>query len=787
MLQSRGRRLPHWAAKLQPHASPRSKTTPINRHSLGTPNKGVYVYYLLKRFRLFEQMAPVYPRQYHSFSPSTPGYGKETPGTPVPVNTFIDPTIFVELFTGTVGIFIFAVLFWKLGKFFRSLTRHRVLCTGKLTTTRYARTWYGWVPLERHERNKAFIRKTFRYVREWLSWESPRTDYQWVWWDPGLEAIAARRAKRKRVKLLPECLKSYEEMPAAHIPYPRSSIECRGALGGIHDAEPSQPIRLGPEWGDIVEPLPRISFNEHRLENSAVSSVSLEMFTPRSRAHTRSTDDRAECGLLVDGRVIGQLLTLPTNVHSVPLSANSRRAPRKTASWADENTSRVQHLSRLSFVRNSSDVAGSSSGSSVHQSLQRSLEVSRPRFSRGEIVSRKYRAWSAQMQVKVTGLAQPHLRDSSGPPGTPLTALLAGYLSEQSAFDTSLEASGRAPMDANPSFAKIPLTSSHESLYRGKRGILESSLDMDSKYAKFNTAPAKSRPSKKPILFTAHTSNQLWQSWQDTDTIGLHKTSLQATYGPSVMARARTRARAKARNRYATLPDCTYGCDGVSEDEQTPIAKLSDWEVRLIDHLNRKLGWIYNEMTPGQKPYHFALLANHWLNRETWLVIDPISRVPIHRRRQWGDPRFSPTDAENEAVPGLKYPVTARKRAQIPRIDSWRAVVNEQRRVSGNRIAIPTINLYEDSAEEPPDGHIDPACWILPKPPQGVEMSTRQKNAWYEGGAGWQEKLGDWQQVRRGYRLAKFAHEGRANRNRAKELVSQISKMLPYNVAQTAS
>ncbi|KAJ5380418.1 uncharacterized protein N7496_002846 [Penicillium cataractarum] len=733
-------------------------------------------------------MAPLDPRQYHSFSPSTPGYGKETPGKPVPVNTFIDPTVFVELFTGTVGIFIFAVLFWKLGKFFRSLTRHRVLCEGKLMTTRYARTWYGWVPLKTHERNKAFIRKIFRYVREWFSWESPRTDYQWMWRDPGLEAMEARRAKRKRIKLLPECLKSYEEMPAAHIPYPRSSIECHGALGGIQDAEPSRPIRLGPEWDDIAEPLPRISFNEHRFENSTASSISLEMFTPQSRAHTRSTDDRAEGGLRVDGRTIGQLLALPTNVHSLPISTNSRRAPRKMPSWAEENTLHMRRVSRLSFVRNSSDVAEVSPGPSVHQSIQRSMEAPKPVFRRGDIVSRKYRAWSAQMQAKATGLAQPHLQGSSGPPGTPLTALLASYLSEQSACDTYPDTPKEVPLGANSSFTKITLATSRDPLDRGKRGKHATSFDVDSKNSKFNTAPARFRPSKKPPLLTAHTSNQLSHSWQDTNTTALHKTSLQATCAQPAMARSRARARATARNRYATLPSCMDGCmDGVSEGEQISVAKLSDWEVRLIDHLNRKLGWIHNEMTPGQKPYHFALLANHWLNRETWLVIDPISRVPIHQRRQWGDPRFSPTDAENDPVPRLKYPATARKRAQVPRIDSWRAAVNKQRRVSGNRIGIRTIELYEDSAEEPPDGHIDPACWILPKPPQGFEMSTRQKNAWYEGGAGWQEKLEDWRQVRRGYRLQKFVHEGRVNRNRVKELASQVSKVLPYSAAQAPS
>lgn len=715
-------------------------------------------------------MALLNTRQYHSFSPSTPGHGKEIPGRPVPVNTFIDPTVFIELFVGTVGIFILSVLFWKVGKFCRSLTRHRVLCDGKLTT-RYARTWYGWVTAETHERNKAFIRRKFRYIREWLSWESSKRDYQWVWWDPGLEAMEERRAKRRRLKLLPEFLKSYEETPAVHIPHPRSSIECHGALVNSQESVSSEPIGQAPEIVDIAKPLPRISLNEHHFENSTASSISLEMFTPPSRAHTRSSDDRAEGSLRVDGRMVRHLLTLPTNAHALPLSINSRRGPQKRASWAEEHTPRMRRLSNLSFVQNSSHVAEFSSESSVHQNPQRSLEAPRPVFRSGNI-PRKYRAWSAQMQVKATGIARPHLRDSSGPPGTPLTALLASYLSEQSACDIHQQALKEDSVVANPPFAKNSLTASHD-VSPGKRRKLATSVDVDTELARFNTAPAIFRPPKKPTMLAAHTSNQLRHSWQDADTPDLHRTKLQATWGQSGMARARV----EARNRYATLPNCMDGgVDGFLNDEQMSVAKLSDWEVRLMDQLNRKLGWVYNEMTPGQKPYHFALLANHWLNRETWLVIDPVSRVSMDHRRQWGDPRFSPSDNEKDHIPRVKYPPTPRKRAQIPRIDSWRAAVNKQRRVSGIRNAIRTIELYEDSGEEPPDGKIDPACWLLPKPPQGVEMSTAQKNAWYEGGAGWQEKLEDWQQVRRGYRLQKFVHEGCANRARVKEVSSKVQK-----------
>lgn len=195
-----------------------------------------------------------------------------------------------------------------------------------------------------------------------------------------------------------------------------------------------------------------------------------------------------------------------------------------------------------------------------------------------------------------------------------------------------------------------------------------------------------------------------------------------------------------------------------------------------MERLDRKLLWLFNEFTPGQKPYHFALLANHWLNRETWLVYDPVSRVSTDARRMRGDPRFNVPYPRPVFSPRPKYPISRRKRAQTPRIDSWRAAVNKQRRVSGIRDAIRTITLYDESVEEPPDGHVDTGCWLLPKPPQGFDMSTAQKNAWYEGGAGWQEKLDDWQQVHRGYRVHKALHEGRVNRGRIKEVAAQVNK-----------
>jgi hypothetical protein len=102
--------------------------------------------------------------------------------------------------------------------------------------------------------------------------------------------------------------------------------------------------------------------------------------------------------------------------------------------------------------------------------------------------------------------------------------------------------------------------------------------------------------------------------------------------------------------------------------------------------------------------------------------------------------------------------------------------MNRHRRQTGLREFIRGIELYGSSAEDPPDGKIDPASWILRKPPVGIGLSSRQRQTYYEGGAGWQERLSDWQRIRRGYRVRKAIYDGRVNRTRAKEVAHGIAR-----------
>ncbi|KAJ5928619.1 hypothetical protein N7466_007575 [Penicillium verhagenii] len=700
-------------------------------------------------------MAPISIRQNHSFAPPRPHKGPPT--KPIETSARIDPIIFVELFVGTVGIFILSVLIWKAGNFIRSFTEHKVLAEGKSPLTRFAKTWYGWVTLETHERNKLFFRKLFSRVREWTAWESPRTNYQWIWWDPGQEILQARR-KARRTRWLPKFLMSYESPPADAIWNPGPPAECHGAL--LEASAPDQVslaelARVSVE--ENINPFPQKPQRMHDKKESMVLSIPAEAHRKSHSRFSAGTSEEIMEGIVwCDAR---------TNIHSSTTSIDGERC----SNLKEEFIARRQKSQRRGSSRNEGawhlvqfDGPG---GHSTAKSPSASHKVDeaprdRPRQTGPTIRRmhhRRHQIWAAKMQVKAAKSLLRDLRDSSGPPGTPITELLASLISEDGFSDNASEdqamkgsqrlkkSIGRLSMAFRPNIAKKRFSFSDDNPVNGMKPVYHTVPSRLNPILEIPQDPGNGWHSVRDLQ-TASTRHNIFDVWEDQD-------SPHSKHPEHRMSQ------------YRGLADSSIALDD-----------LSDWELRLIDKLNRKLTWVFNETIPGQKPYHFTLLANHWLNRETWVVVDPVSRVSTDARRIHGDPRFNVPYLEPDLKPKPKYPDVVRKRAQLPRIDYWRAEINRQRRVSGIRDVIRPVDLYEDSAEEPPDGHIDPACWILPKPPQGFEMSTKQKNAWYEGGAGWQEQLDEWQRVRRGYRLRKAIFEGRVNRNRVKEVASNINK-----------
>lgn len=697
-------------------------------------------------------MAPLATRQSHSLSPGIPRLPARPPNTPVKVHKEIDSVVFFELFAGTVGIFIIAVVFWKVGGFIRRFNRSKVLRAGKNTNTRYARTWYGWVKRPTHERNKRVIHDFFSQIWKLMTWKSARDDYTWIWWDPGDVEKQKHRQEPKRFRWLPDWLKSYDDSPTAdEIWNPCSRPKCHGALKervSMPQTVPA-PASVRPQAQED-KPGPTLPRKSSLVNNQPIITRSIleELLRGPLQPNDGSSDDQPLFNSRNNAAKPATRAPMPFHqVQSLPYRQNKSYQIRGSIPWSRGEGSQAISCQIQSVMQHEDfQYELAEPKGSMHTKVPKSLHRQR---NHG-----RYCGWSARLQMEPKDGVFDNIRDSSGPPGTPRSELLASYVS-----DSSSSLPGHLKKQRNRTEGRLHISEDRTSFTSrfliGNQVLFANERRTYTKTIQWNSAPARSNFRGKGTNSKARPAlSDEWRFMCDSKHQGL--------------------SRRQGKRPDIDLTRCS--ADRIQLKTGSAVDELSDWEVRMMERLDRKLLWLFNEFTTGQKPYHFALLANHWLNRETWLVYDPVSRVSTDARRMRGDPRFNVPYPRPVFSPRPKYPISRRKRAQSPRIDSWRAAVNKQRRVSGIRDAIRTITLYDESVEEPPDGHVDTGCWLLPKPPQGFDMSTAQKNAWYEGGAGWQEKLDDWQQVHRGYRVHKALHEGRVNRGRIKEVAAQFNK-----------
>jgi hypothetical protein len=645
-------------------------------------------------------MAPLSRRQGHPTLPH-PHHPKGPPGIPVPVKKLISLRVFLLLLLGTAGIFCFAILFWKTGSFLRRFTQGRIFRERKLSTARYVRTWYGWIPQEKHEARKEMLRECWRKIRQWISWRSSHDDYRWVWWDPSLEYTQKHIDDRRILQWLPSCLRSYEFHTANLIwnpgpPAERADIE-------RHENAPNDALSRN-QGDDVTQPLA----------------------TYKSQA-----DPQVRSGLMYyDGSS-----NSPSKYLTFPLYRRRLKKPFRPP-LATSGRSEADHYPCLPASLTTFFYSGPTLGR-TYQRIDDSESSEQPpkkelrcAWSSESRIRRKYRAWAARMQMEGLKKTVPRQRGFMGRPGSPLTEFL-GSVSEQGA------SCGKMP-------ASITMFSSTEESPAKTHAF----AGLTTK----NIAPLL--PTPQAITPTSACSFRL------------NKRSSHPCAGHELVEPQRQKVTKHSRKKRATR-------------RALPFARrLTDSEIRLLYSLDRKLEWLLSECHPGQKPFHFATLPNHWLNPKTWIVYDPPSRISSDAKRRYGDPRFNVPFPDPYAEPRRpKYAPTSHKRAYTPRIDSWRIAVNRERKAAGLREFLKTVELFDSSADDPPDGAIDTASWILRKPPQGFSISTRQRNVFYEGGAGWQEKLDEWQKVDRLYRVRKVIYEGKVNRRRAQEIVSGVRRL----------
>ncbi|PKX99205.1 uncharacterized protein P174DRAFT_456725 [Aspergillus novofumigatus IBT 16806] len=599
-----------------------------------------------------------------------------------------------------------------------------------------------------------------------LGYLSSKADFRWVWWDPGQKELEKYKKRRRFLRWVPKCFRSYEFTTADAI------------------WNPGPPVGRYPAPGEITAE--RLCAGRHTLSTQnlcrAVLKVSERQGCHKMSSSQMSLSDRSQLSLVasrqLDRRLEGNSTTdtiqlrdlrILYNRGGMPLPLNHsiyvRKGNRMVLLFPNRTIAMRQNLSMpclLSTGPGRSRLVDRSEGFYTGQN-----------FGHGEVGSRSiqkrpralaYQMWSARMELQTSKCIRYNQSPLLGPPGSPESGLLGSFSSEHAALLDLVPRTFRRSI-ANPS---SDATSHAVSM---KRHVDHDRGDMADKSARGTEAEGEHRRFTRQL----HVDNSSRRSAEVRDS-GLEAVSpgaVQSSPRSDRVERPRsldeTNKSKKPRKKHQ--PKARHLAHG-----KVPLRSLSTWEARLAHDLNRKLEWLFEQLSPGRRPFHFALLANHWLNRETWVVLDPISRIPIEARRLWGDPRFNSPYPIPCWGPKTKYPESSCRTANRPHLNSWRVAVNRNRRASGLRDVVKGVALLEDSADEPPDGKVDPASWILRKPPQGFAVSTMQQDAYYEGGAGWQETLGDWQRVRRGYRIRKAIYEGRANRTRMKEIAVGLTR-----------
>lgn len=698
-------------------------------------------------------MAPVITRQLHAvlFRPR-PSQESHAPATAT--RRFVHLKAILELLAGTICIFVLAVLFWKLGKYFRSWTRHRVLQTGT-PGARYSKTWHGWVPLQQHNAHKDTWRRCTQKLHEWTAWKSTNADYRWVWWDPGQKEFEKYKQNRRLLRWLPSFVRSYSFTPADVIWNPGAPRKEHGKLesnvvssssalmAGARRSHGTLSSVCNPsmrEGGLRVRKRPNIPSSSGGRSQEITSTGEEEVYhTPLS--HILSTNAR------VRSEALPPLHWSRSSGFEPPMYGfkyyRSRSLP--CLSRAITTRGKIPSFSRPSRKP----------GTSINHRLNQPDFHSLPRNTR------KYQIWSIRMELQAAAFVRRDMGGLTGPPGTPMTELLTSISSDPAVYPfmsgRSIALTGHHTSES--SILTLPSATQHTNF---KRSLLE-----------FHQSESMIRWKSEPLLCTP-----------DPVTHSIMIMSLNR-YRGQVFFKQKHWASSSAMDNPTRHHDHDNAgnrperveCPSTNQRYQiaAPSIGLRNWEERMIDGLDRKLEWLSSQIDPGRRPFHFTLLPNHWLNWETWVVVDPASRVPIPRKRLLGDPRFNKPYPMPQWGIKTKYPEIIHTKAHTPHITSWRKEVNLQRRAFGIR-EVSVVELFDSSADEPPDGQVDPACWILRKPPQGVALPRKHEDTYYEGGAGWQETLGEWQRVQRGYRIRKAIYEGRANRTRVKEIASGITR-----------
>ncbi|KZF21717.1 hypothetical protein L228DRAFT_283849 [Xylona heveae TC161] len=161
----------------------------------------------------------------------------------------------------------------------------------------------------------------------------------------------------------------------------------------------------------------------------------------------------------------------------------------------------------------------------------------------------------------------------------------------------------------------------------------------------------------------------------------------------------------------------------LSSEEQIKLG-LCSTERDFLAQVDRRLKWLAYELSAGfrgpednpaegfQKKRHSAFAGTN---------VNAVSRVTERRKLQLTN--------SYESLSSVNFKVPVRRRILMPNIDSWRVSVNKFRRMMTGDEQLTTRPQFGSETEEPREGDIDTAAWVLRRPPQGFPTPTAQKQA----------------------------------------------------------
>ncbi|KAI5289616.1 hypothetical protein KEM54_003565 [Ascosphaera aggregata] len=634
------------------------------------------------------------------------------------VTTRISLRSFFLLLVGTVVIFGLTILVWHLGSFFRRFSKAKIVGEKVGGPKRYAKTWHGWVDLEKYQDRQRRKGKWANRVLVMIGLKKPNAKEQSIWVDEKQPsdvsehgyADAGTVVRNQSGETTAPFMIDIDELirpirNRVYRPTFNPSQEDLNSSVGL-------PSPAKPNLNYLRSPLTAVVNNRPNSHYGAIDGHDKEHSYAGNSAHSQSSVERVS--MRKQSQSMPSLITERDSTSSIRAhSVKTHASESDQEALKHETTAVIPRKRPLMASRAKRRLNPAANTSNV---LRLRCRTAESLFA----LARQYQVWGAKMQLEPSEKDPPYLMGLAGRPGTPapaeLRTMIRSAKEHMTMYGCHYEIMHPRPersvyyrlpdntLQIPPSGTQAGITQSNVAL--PDLGLLgDANMDMESAAQSRRQDKGKARESPSQVMVASQQSSI---------------TKRRRSSDPAKMAKNLVRS-------------------------------LSTAEVHLLYYLSKRLEWLCGELEPYRRPAQYLLIFNHWLNKKTWYVYDAPGRVPLPRRveielkrkgKKLEEIGAHQQEAEVEAKPERVQQSSSTRRR---RFESWRTAVNIARRFSGAETLNKQIKTLETS-EGPTDGVMDPASWIIRRPPQGYDVAPPAES-WFEGTGGVLETYENWQRI----------------------------------------